>query len=178
MYALFDAWQGVRDFMDQGGVVLYAIAILIFVMWTFIFERIWYFKTALNRDLDSALATWEARGERKSKRAHQVREALISRVSEQIDQFMPLIKTMVTLAPLFGLLGTVTGMISVFEIMAITGGGDAKSMSAGVSKATIPTRSGMVAACSGLLGYTYLARVSNRGLQVLEDHMTIDPWPR
>lgn len=174
MYALFDAWQGVRDFMDQGGVVLYAIAILIFVMWTFIFERIWYFKTALNRDLDSALATWEARGERKSKRAHQVREALISRVSEQIDQFMPLIKTMVTLSPLFGLLGTVTGMISVFEIMAITGGGDAKSMSAGVSKATIPTMSGMVAAISGVFGYTYLERVSNREKQLLEDHLTMD----
>ncbi|MEA3299292.1 MAG: MotA/TolQ/ExbB proton channel family protein [Pseudomonadota bacterium] len=174
MYALFDAWQGVRDFMDQGGVVLYAIAILIFVMWTFIFERIWYFKTALNRDLDSALAAWEARGERKSKRAHQVREALISRVSEQIDQFMPLIKTMVTLAPLFGLLGTVTGMISVFEIMAITGGGDAKSMSAGVSKATIPTMSGMVAAISGVFGYTYLERVSNREKQLLEDHLTMD----
>lgn len=174
MYALFDAWQGVLDFMDQGGVVLYAIAGLIFVMWTLIFERIWYFKTALNRDLDAALSAWERRGERKSKRAHQVREALVSKVSEKIDQFMPLIKTMVTLAPLFGLLGTVTGMISVFEIMAITGGGDAKSMSSGVSKATIPTMSGMVAAISGVFAYTYLERVSNREKQLLEDHLTMD----
>jgi biopolymer transport protein ExbB len=174
MYALFDAWEGVRDFMDQGGVVLYAIAILIFVMWTFIFERVWYFKTSLKRDLDSALQAWEARNERKSVRAHHVRERLISVVSEKIDQFMPMIKTMVALAPLFGLLGTVTGMISVFEIMAITGGGDAKSMSAGVSKATIPTMSGMVAAISGVFGYTYLERVSNREKQLLEDHMTMD----
>jgi biopolymer transport protein ExbB len=174
MYALFDAWEGVRDFMDQGGVVLYAIAVLIFVMWTFIFERIWYYKVALGKDVDEALNAWEARAERKSKRAHQVRDALISRVSEKIDQSMPMIKTMVALAPLFGLLGTVTGMISVFEIMAITGGGDAKSMSSGVSKATIPTMSGMVAALSGVFGHTYLERVANREKQLLEDHLTMD----
>jgi len=174
MYALYDAWEGVRDFMDQGGVVLYAIAILIFVMWTFIFERIWYYKAVLNQDIDEALNAWEARPERKSKRAHQVREALISKVSEKIDQSMPVISTMVAMAPLFGLLGTVTGMISVFEIMAITGGGDAKSMSAGVSKATIPTMSGMVAAISGVFGYTYLEGIASREKQLLEDHLTMD----
>lgn len=174
MYALFDAWEGVRDFMDQGGPVLYAIAILIFIMWTFIFERIWFFKVALGKEVDAALNAWEGRNERKSKRAHQVREALISRVSEKINESMPMINTLVALAPLFGLLGTVTGMISVFEIMAITGGGDAKSMSAGVSKATIPTMSGMVAAISGVFGYTYLERISNREKQLLEDHLTMD----
>lgn len=174
MYALYDAWEGVRDFMDQGGVVLYAIAVLIFVMWTFIFERIWYYKVALSKEIDGTLNLWEARQERRSKRAHQVREALVSRVSEKIDESMPLIKTMVALAPLFGLLGTVTGMISVFEIMAITGGGDAKSMSAGVSKATIPTMSGMVAAISGVFGYTYLERVAKREKLLLEDHLTMD----
>lgn len=174
MYALIDAWEGVRDFMDQGGPVLYAIATLIFVMWTFVFERVWYYKTALKSDLHRALEAWEARDERTSKRAHQVREKLISMVSEQIDQFLPLIKTMVTLAPLFGLLGTVTGMISVFEVMAITGGGDAKAMSAGVSKATIPTMSGMVAAISGVFAFTYLERVSSREKALLEDHLTMD----
>jgi biopolymer transport protein ExbB len=174
MYLLFDALEGVQDFMAQGGPVLYAIAVLIFIMWTFIFERIWYFKFALGKDIDAALNSWEARGERKSKRAHQVREALISRVSAKINESMPLINTLVTLAPLFGLLGTVTGMISVFEIMAITGGGDAKTMSAGVSMATIPTMSGMVAAISGVFGYTYLERVANREKQLLEDHLTMD----
>lgn len=174
MYALADAWQGVRDFMTLGGAVLYAIAVLIFVMWTFIFERLWYFKTALKSDLNSALEVWESRKERQSRRAHQVREALISRVSGRIDQFLPLIKALVTLAPLFGLLGTVTGMISVFEIMAITGGGDIRSMSSGVSKATIPTMSGLVAAISGVFGFAYLERVSNREKQLFADHLTMD----
>lgn len=174
MYALIDAWENVRDFMEQGGPVLVAIAILIFVMWTFIFERAWYFKTRLKDDLDAALAAWEARPERKSKRAHQVREALVSQVNQKIEAFMPVIKTMVALAPLFGLMGTVTGMVVVFETMAITGGGDARSMSAGVSRATIPAMSGMVAAISGVFGHTYLERVAYREKQLLEDHLTMD----
>ena len=71
---------------------------------------------------------------------------LLSQANEKINAHLPMIKTMVALCPLLGLLGTVTGMIEVFNIMAVTGGGDAKSMAGGVSKATIPTMAGMVAA--------------------------------
>jgi len=52
--------------------------------------------------------------------------------------------------PLLGLLGTVTGMIAVFDVMAFAGTGNARLMAGGVSKATIPTMSGLVAALSGL----------------------------
>ena len=50
----------------------------------------------------------------------------------------------IALCPLFGLMGTVTGMIEVFQVMAFTGGGDARSMAGGASKATLPTMAGMV----------------------------------
>ncbi|MFA5631896.1 MAG: MotA/TolQ/ExbB proton channel family protein [Porticoccaceae bacterium] len=174
MYAVYELWEHVRDFMDQGGVVLYAIAVLLLLMWTLIFERLWYLKVSVRKDVDDALRAWADRSERQSKKAGQVREMLISRASEKIDQSMPMINALVALAPLFGLLGTVTGMISVFEIMAITGGGDAKSMSSGVSKATIPTMSGMVAAISGVFGYAYLERMTKREKQLLADHLTMD----
>ena len=61
-----------------------------------------------------------------------------------------MIKTLVALCPLLGLLGTVTGMISVFDVMSFSGGANARGMAAGVSKATLPTMAGMVAALSGL----------------------------
>ena len=51
---------------------------------------------------------------------------------------------------MLGLLGTVTGMIEVFDVMA-SGGGNTRGMAAGVSKATLPTMAGMVAAISGML---------------------------
>ena len=83
-------------------------------------------------------------------------------------------KTLVALAPLFGLLGTVTGMIVVFDVMAFTGGGDAKAMAGGVSQATVPTMSGMVAALSGVFGLTYVERSAEREKHLLEDHLTMD----
>jgi biopolymer transport protein ExbB len=63
---------------------------------------------------------------------------------------MLLIKTLVAMCPLIGLLGTVTGMISVFEVMAVTGTGNPRLMAGGISMATIPTMAGMVAALSGV----------------------------
>ena len=174
MYALLDALEGINKFVNMGGPILLVIAALLLVLWTLLFERIWYFKTSLKNDVQGALDQWEARAERQSRRAHHVREALISRVAVKIEQSLPMIKTLVAMAPLLGLLGTVTGMIKVFEVLAITGGGDAKSMAGGVSQATIPTMAGMVAAISGVFGNTYVTRTAEREKQLLEDHLTMD----
>ena len=132
------------------------------------------FKSGLKHDIKGALDTWEARPERTSWNAHQIRYALISRVSDKVNTNLNMVATLVALAPLLGLLGTVTGMIEVFNVLAVTGGGDAKSMAGGVSKATIPTMAGMVAALSGVFGNTYITRIAERENQLLEDHLTMD----
>jgi biopolymer transport protein ExbB len=75
---------------------------------------------------------------------------------------------------LFGLMGTVTGMIQVFEVMAMQGTSNARSMAAGVSQATVPTMAGMVGALSGVFFVTILTRTAKRNLNVLEDEMTMD----
>ena len=85
---------------------------------------------------------------------------------------MGLIKTLVAMAPMLGLLGTVTGMIEVFHVMAVTGGGDPKLMAGGVSRATVPTMAGMVAALSGVFAQAYLTRIVERESALLEDHLT------
>ena len=70
--------------------------------------------------------------------AQQIKDKLTSSSKRpKLIRYLPLINTCVALAPLFGLLGTVTGMIEVFQVMAFTGGGDARSMAGGVSKATL-----------------------------------------
>ena len=63
-----------------------------------------------------------------------IRERLISEVGERLKANMGLIKTLIALLPLLGLLGTVTGMVQVFEAMTYSGG-NARSMAAGVSAA-------------------------------------------
>lgn len=174
MLALMEAFAAIRAFLDQGGMVLLFIAALTFVMWTLIFERVWYFKGGLKGDLQQSLDVWEARGERNSWNARQIRAALISKIELKVNTNMDMIATMVSLCPLLGLLGTVTGMIEVFNVLAMTGGGDAKEMAGGVSKATIPTMAGMVAALSGLFANTYLTRIAERENQLFADHLTMD----
>ncbi|MEE4202718.1 MAG: MotA/TolQ/ExbB proton channel family protein [Halieaceae bacterium] len=161
-------------FMEKGGNVLWLIAGLVFFMWMLIFERVWYFAVAWKKDRTAVVNTWESRTERKSWNAKQIRMKLLSTSRELINDNMNIITTCVALCPLLGLLGTVTGMIEVFNVMAVTGGGDAKSMAGGVEKSTIPTLSGMVAALSGLFANTYLQRVAAREQQFLEDQLTSD----
>jgi biopolymer transport protein ExbB len=168
-----DAYIAIITFMEQGGNVLWLIAALTFLMWTLIFERVWYFRSDHKVVVRTATETWENRAERRSWSAHQIRDSIISDASDQISGTLPLIQTCVTLCPLLGLLGTVTGMISVFDSMA-TQGGNARSMAAGVSMATIPTMSGMIASLSGLFAATYLKRKADFETELFEDHLTMD----
>jgi biopolymer transport protein ExbB len=174
MYWFDSAYEAVARFMDMGGNVLWLIALLLFTMWMLIFERVWYFKNGWKKDVSKVIASWEGRAERRSWSARQIRERLISEARMRINQHLPVIKTLVALCPLLGLLGTVTGMIEVFNIMAVTGGGDAKSMAGGVSRATIPTMAGMVSALSGVFANTYVTRIAERESAFLEDNLTTD----
>jgi biopolymer transport protein ExbB len=166
--------ETILAFMDKGGNVLWLIAILVFVMWTLIFERLWFFSFVWKKEVYGVISAWEARRERKSWNAKQVRMRLLSVAKEDIQANLLVITTLVALCPLLGLLGTVTGMIEVFNVMAVTGGGDAKSMAGGVERATIPTMAGMVAALSGLFANTYLQRIADREQELLVDQLTSD----
>ena len=169
----YDAYLAIIQFIELGGNVLYLIAAVTFLMWTLIFERFWYFRAEHKNVIREATEKWEGRTERRSWSAHAIREGLISDAADRITGSLPLIQTCVMLCPLLGLLGTVTGMITVFDAMA-TMGGNARSMAAGVSQATIPTMSGMIASLSGVLGSTLLKRKVDTEVGLFEDHLTFD----
>ena len=61
-------------------------------------------------------------------------------------------------------------MISVFDAMA-SQGGNARSMAAGVSMATIPTMSGMIASLSGIMGTTFVRRNIENETESLQNHL-------
>ena len=71
------------------------------------------------------------------------------------------------------LLGTVTGMIEVFDVMAIAGSGNVRGMAGGISKATLPTMAGMVAALSGLFFSVQLERRARREGRLMSDRLTL-----
>jgi len=128
-----------QAFLDRGGPILLVIMFATFLMWALILERFFYFTFAHKVVADEAVSEWQSRSDRKSTYAHWIKDRIVSEVRQSAEMNVMMTKALVALAPLLGLMGTVTGMIEVFEIMAITDGADAKAMSAGVSRATIPT---------------------------------------
>ena len=172
-FAFLDIIDAVNGFMLRGGPVLWIIAWLLLVKWSLVFERVWYLNTTHKANVKATLAAWNARSDTKSWSAHQIRTMMIMKISLDVLNTLPIIEVLVTICPLLGLIGTVTGMIEVFFVMAVTGGGDAKSMAGGVSKATIPTMAGMVGAISGIFASNYLKAKVDRDMELLEDHLPL-----
>ena len=139
-----ETFIAVRDFLEMGGQVLNVIAVVIFLMWMLILERIAYFQSELKTLKTAIQAKWNARSDKKSWASEALREKLISEFNMSANQYLPIIKTLVALCPLLGLMGTVTGMIEVFDVMAVSGSGNARSMAfgalSGVFLATLLTQ--------------------------------------
>jgi len=168
-----NVFNGLQDFIAMGGPVMPWIFIFTFLLWTFILERFAYYGVA-HKPLKSRLrAEWDARSDKSSWKAHAIRDELISQVKQRTDTNVLIIKTLVALMPLLGLLGTVTGMIKVFDVMAFSGSSNARLMAGGVFQATIPTMAGMVAALSGLFFSTVFPKWSARETARFADDLSI-----
>jgi biopolymer transport protein ExbB len=166
--------ETIRDFVELGGPVLRVIGYVTLFMWILIVERLVYFRTKHRALVRQAHNYWDERLDYSSWKAHQIRTWIISQVSANAERNLSMIKTCVALCPLLGLLGTVTGMIEVFEVMAISGSGNPRSMASGVSKATVPTMAGMVAALSGVAMSAYLENKARREREFIADELTIE----
>ena len=169
MIWFYDALESIRSFLDLGGNVLYAIMAVLFLMWTFILERLWYFYRVHPKEKQAIVNAWETREDTHSWYAKSIREEMISKTSVALKNNIALINALIAICPLLGLLGTVTGMISVFDVMTYSGSGNARAMAAGVSMATVPTMSGMVAALSGVYFGTWLDHKASTETEALAD---------
>ena len=169
MIWFYQATGAIRDFMELGGDVLWAIMFVLFLMWTFILERLWYFYRVHPARKRAIIEAWEARLDTTSWYAKRIRDGLVSQASLDLKRNIGLIKALIAICPLLGLLGTVTGMITVFDVMTFSGGGNARAMAGGVSMATVPTMAGMVAALSGVYFGTWLEHKAQVETETIED---------
>jgi len=174
MQWFFNALVSVRDFVELGGPILVLIGWVIFAMWALIVDRMIFFQTSLKKIKVDILEKWGGRAERRSWNAHQIRDGMISEFSISANRSVPVVQTLFALCPLLGLMGTVTGMIEVFDAMAFSGSGNARSMASGVSRATIPTMAGMVGALSGVFLVTILTRRVETEVEMLEEELALD----
>ena len=164
----------VQAFLETGGGVLNFIGIVTIVMWTLMLERFYFFYRVFPQVADEAQRRWQERDDHSSWSAHQIRRLRVSELRMQLEDGLAYIRVLVALCPLLGLLGTVTGMIEVFDVMAVAGSGNAKAMAGGVSKATIPTMAGMVAALSGLILSARLEQFAADEGERLADRLEIE----
>jgi biopolymer transport protein ExbB len=171
MLYLMELWESIRDFLATGGDVLYIVMGVLFLMWVLMIERYWYLTSVFPKVRNHIITNWDARKDTTSWYAHRIREAWISEANDKLNARILLIKTCVALCPLVGLLGTVTGMIAVFEVMAVQGTGNPRLMASGISMATIPTMAGMVAALSGMFFATRLESKVRRAKERLVDSL-------
>ena len=106
---------------------------------------------------------------------HQTPEALEARLDEavlaelpKIERGQPIVKLLAAIAPLLGLLGTVTGMIVTFQAITVFGTGDPQLMAGGISQALVTTVLGLVTAVPLLFAQTALSSRSRFITQVIE----------
>lgn len=168
MIAIFET---TRDFLLQGGEVLVAIMLVTMLLWALILERFYYLKFVFPAFRKEIIDQWQARSDKDSWTAEKIRNYLIARTAAGLNNNISVIKVIVALCPLLGLLGTVTGMISVFDAMATAGTSNARLMASGISRATIPTMAGMVAALSGIYLGSVLERFAKREKEKLIDQL-------
>jgi biopolymer transport protein ExbB len=157
MLALIDnlfPWFG--DMLELGGDILLLIIIIAALMWALILERLMFFFWVFPRKQHQLSLLWQQRKNKANWHANQLRMLLVSRVNREMNRNLELIRTMVKVCPLLGLLGTVMGMLEIFDALAVTGNNSARSTAGGVSKATVSTMAGMVVAISGLMISNYL----------------------
>ena len=171
---LFIVLPEIREFFEAGGPVLWGILMVTIIMWTLIIERFWFFQYLLPQKRLEIIDEWGSINNKGDWFSMRMRDQMISEVSTETKRFLLTIETMMQILPLLGLLGTVVGMIKVFDVMTFFGTGNARLMASGVSQATIPTMAGLVAAISGLYIANLLKRKADDEISRIADQLIID----
>jgi biopolymer transport protein ExbB len=169
---LFYPYLAVIDLVEGGGPFVLWIFVCGVVLWALVLERYWYFSRVLPREAQEMLAQWRARTDRDSWTARNIRRAMISRLNAGMTANFPLLRVLVPLSPLLGLIGTVSGMLEVFDSMALRGSADARSMASGVSHAMLCTMTGLAVSITGLYPVFYFQSRARRETELLADQFT------
>ncbi len=179
-----DLIHDLYQYLSQGGLVMIPLIICSLTMWTLILDRMFYFYAIERRDIELHRLTAVLREERvpvnrNGLKAHLVRYFLKHRTGDpfvdkrileqcamsmrpRLTRFLAVITVLAAVSPLFGLLGTVTGMITTFDVITLFGTGNARAMAGGISEALVTTQSGLMVSIPGLFMSVILFRRSAR----------------
>lgn len=149
----------ISHLFNQGGNVLWAISAVALLILLLASEKLLFVTTTYRGYQQHVVNQWHQRIDTHSWFAYRIRESILADSNLRLNSALWLIKVCVVVCPLLGLLGTVTGMISVFDVLSYSGTGNPRLMAAGIFQATIPTMAGMVVAIIGLVLRQQVLRV-------------------
>ncbi|HEY1722990.1 MAG TPA: MotA/TolQ/ExbB proton channel family protein [Magnetospirillaceae bacterium] len=181
-----DAWQAMADGLKAGGVFIYPLIVLALIAIAAAVDRLYVFTrlTRLPRSLRKFVASpapdWNGlRQELRQVSAHngfgqffraiadnreqpvwwiEARSAdQAAQIERRLDQGLWILETIVTAAPLLGLLGTIAGMIGAFRLFGDSGAVDPGAVTGGVAEALISTAIGIVVALVALVAFNFFS---------------------
>ncbi len=169
--------------IQQGGVIGYIILIMGAVGFVYALIRLVNLSITGNKmhsQMDSSVASSdnplgrviEAAEKDKSEDAENLELILDEAITREVpilEKGLPMIKLLAAVAPLLGLLGTVTGMIATFQSISLFGTGDPKLMASGISQALVTTMLGLCVAIPLLFLHSLVASRSRILVQILDE---------
>ncbi|MEA3523502.1 MAG: MotA/TolQ/ExbB proton channel family protein [Campylobacterota bacterium] len=165
--------NSIATLLETGGDVLIVLFFFSTLFWTLVVEKSLYHKSTYKPYSKKLKKFWKMRGDKQNWENQQVIIAQISELKLNLQKNLSIMQVVIALFPLLGLLGTITGMISVFDSMN-TLGTNAKAMASGISMATIPTMAGMLLAIFGLFAFSRIHSIVSREIRLLQDKLLRD----
>lgn len=173
------------EIIKAGGWVMWPILLCSVLAMAIILERLWTLQRRRVAPPGLVLKVWQSarEGQLNSQRLQEIREGsplgrllatgLVNRhhdrailqesiedvgriVAHQLERYLNTLGTIAAITPLLGLLGTVVGMIRVFNVMTLRGVGDPSALAGGIGEALITTAAGLLVAIPSVVFYRYL----------------------
>jgi biopolymer transport protein ExbB len=180
----------------KGGMVMIPLLVSSIIALTVIIERLYFWGRLRSRAVYQTILTLVAEGDLlqamqvASTTRHPVARVLYTGIAAkhlspsaamqaaaqaelgQARRYLPILDTVITLAPLLGLLGTITGMINAFGIVSEAGLGQPHAITGGIAEALIATATGLLIAIMTLIPYNYLRAKVEQLTDVMEEQAT------
>ena len=187
---------GAIAFLIKGGIVMIPLLVCSVISVTVIVERLCFWRYLRSQDVHTTILAMVAEGkldiairmankswhplarvllaglEYKDLSPRTAMEAAAQAEVRQLRRSLPILDTIITLAPLLGLLGTITGMINSFGIMSEAGLGQPHAVTGGVAEALIATATGLFIAIMTLVPYNYFNAKVERFTAHMEEQAT------
>ena len=172
----------IEDYLQTGGMVMVPLVIASLIMWLLIMDRVLFFRRLHRKNMSFQIAQAHVSANRTPDPARYggaisllvarfvaarsgddvldryILDETVLNLNRSMTDYISIIGVLAAVAPLLGLLGTVTGMITTFDVLSVFGTGNARAMAGGISEALITTQTGLLVAIPGLYMKGFLDR--------------------